>query len=190
MAVSKRLRYEVLRRDGHKCRYCGATALDGPLTVDHVVPTALGGSDEPGNLVAACRECNSGKSATTAESTVVADVEGRALLWAAAITRAAEERRVERERRGGIDERFLAIWHSWSSTDFRGNVKHVPVPNGWASSVHRFLDAGLTFDDLHELVDVAMNSKSRDVWKYFCGCCWRRLEHAQARAHELIEEGA
>ncbi|MEU5976310.1 hypothetical protein [Streptomyces sp. NPDC047315] len=24
MAVSKRLRYEILRRDNHACRYCGA----------------------------------------------------------------------------------------------------------------------------------------------------------------------
>lgn len=26
MAVSKRTRYEVLRRDNHACRYCGARA--------------------------------------------------------------------------------------------------------------------------------------------------------------------
>ncbi|AWN05089.1 HNH endonuclease [Gordonia phage Easley] len=40
MAVSKRLRYEILRRDNHTCRYCGATAPDVPLTVDHVVPVS------------------------------------------------------------------------------------------------------------------------------------------------------
>lgn len=58
MAVSKRLRYEILRRDNHTCRYCGATAPDVKLTVDHVVPVALGGSDVPTNLVAACDACN------------------------------------------------------------------------------------------------------------------------------------
>lgn len=26
MSVSKRLRFEILRRDNHACRYCGATA--------------------------------------------------------------------------------------------------------------------------------------------------------------------
>ena len=30
MAVSKRLRYEILRRDNHTCRYCGASAPDAP----------------------------------------------------------------------------------------------------------------------------------------------------------------
>ena len=54
MSITKRLRYEVLRRDDHKCRYCGADATDSKPTVDHVVPVALGGSDEPDNLVTAC----------------------------------------------------------------------------------------------------------------------------------------
>lgn len=48
MALTKRTRFEVLRRDGHRCRYCGDTAEAGAtLTVDHVVPVALGGTDEP-----------------------------------------------------------------------------------------------------------------------------------------------
>lgn len=33
MAVTKRTRFEVLRRDNYTCRYCRST--DGALTVDH-----------------------------------------------------------------------------------------------------------------------------------------------------------
>lgn len=36
MAVSKRTRFEVLRRDGHICQYCGEKAPDVTLHVDHV----------------------------------------------------------------------------------------------------------------------------------------------------------
>lgn len=64
MAVSKRLRFEILRRDNHTCRYCGASAPATPLRVDHVVPAALGGSDHPSNLVTSCEPCNSGKTST------------------------------------------------------------------------------------------------------------------------------
>ncbi|MFF0055622.1 HNH endonuclease [Streptomyces microflavus] len=64
MAVSKRLRYEILRRDRFTCRYCGASAPDAPMRVDHVTPVALGGTDHPSNLVAACEPCNSGKTST------------------------------------------------------------------------------------------------------------------------------
>ena len=63
MSVTKRLRFEILRRDSHACRYCGAKAPDAELTVDHVPPTALGGTDDPTNLVAACRACSSSKHA-------------------------------------------------------------------------------------------------------------------------------
>jgi hypothetical protein len=64
MAVSKRLRYEILRRDRYTCRYCGASAPDAPLRVDHVTPVALGGTNHPSNLVAACEPCNSGKTSS------------------------------------------------------------------------------------------------------------------------------
>lgn len=64
MPVSKRLRYEILRRDSYTCRYCGASAPGTLLRVDHVTPVALGGTDQPSNLVASCEPCNSGKSST------------------------------------------------------------------------------------------------------------------------------
>ena len=47
----------ILARDGHRCHYCGKPAR----TVDHVLPVAAGGTDDPSNLVAACRRCNARK---------------------------------------------------------------------------------------------------------------------------------
>lgn len=61
MAISPTLRFTILSRDGFECVYCHAT--DKPLEVDHVRPVALGGTDVPENLVAACSDCNGGKSA-------------------------------------------------------------------------------------------------------------------------------
>jgi len=46
----------------HLCFYCGEDAD----TVDHIIPTSKGGEDEPYNLVAACRSCNSSKNARNA----------------------------------------------------------------------------------------------------------------------------
>ncbi len=56
-------RFEVFRRDGFRCRYCGATPVDRPLHVDHVIPVSDGGTDDDANLVTACAECNGGKGA-------------------------------------------------------------------------------------------------------------------------------
>jgi 5-methylcytosine-specific restriction endonuclease McrA len=51
----------VLRRDAHRCAYCGRSAS----TIDHVQPRSRGGADSWENLVAACLRCNNLKSDRT-----------------------------------------------------------------------------------------------------------------------------
>lgn len=41
------------------CHYCGTT--NNELTIDHIQPTARGGTDTPNNITVACRSCNSRK---------------------------------------------------------------------------------------------------------------------------------
>ena len=55
----QRLAASILERDSHVCHYCGGIAT----SVDHVTPKAVGGTDHPGGLVAACIHCNSGRTA-------------------------------------------------------------------------------------------------------------------------------
>ena len=56
------LRFKILQRDNFKCQYCGRSAKDGAiLEIDHIVPKSKGGTDDPENLITACRECNRGK---------------------------------------------------------------------------------------------------------------------------------
>ena len=62
MSLSKRLRFEVFKRDKFTCQYCGAKAPDVVLHVDHIEPRSKGGSDDILNLVTACAGCNGGKS--------------------------------------------------------------------------------------------------------------------------------
>ena len=67
-SLSKRLGATARRiaaRDENRCVYCGATAetSGAHLHLDHVVPRSEGGADEAGNLVLACRSCNSARQA-------------------------------------------------------------------------------------------------------------------------------
>lgn len=77
--IPKGTRYQVLHRDNFACRYCGRPAPTVELEVDHVTPRALGGSNDPSNLVTACVDCNSGKSATPPGPFLIADVSQREL---------------------------------------------------------------------------------------------------------------
>ncbi|WP_064442601.1 HNH endonuclease [Hoyosella altamirensis] len=184
MAVSKRLRYEVLRRDNHCCRYCGAKAPDVKLTVDHVTPAALGGSDDPSNLVSACAPCNSGKSSSSPDAPLVADVDRMAIVWAKAIDQAAYERSLKRVWKS---KAYAAVEQQWELLrPFRKPT--MDLPTGWRSSVDQFLSAGLDPMDLAELVEVTFARGTNKPWQYFCGCCWRRVNQSRERASQLIEE--
>lgn len=56
--ISQPVRRLVFERDGYRCVTCGTS---DDLTLDHIVPWSLGGSDTPDNLQTLCRVCNSRK---------------------------------------------------------------------------------------------------------------------------------
>lgn len=183
--VPRRVRFEILRRDNNTCRYCGAQAPDVPLTVDHVIPVALGGSNDPTNLVTACKDCNAGKTSTSPDERTVADVDAKAMQWADALTRAAERRRAQLAQNDELVEQANAAWEDWS---FGGNGTPVPRDRAWRRSIETFLSAGLDIDDIRRLTRVAMEAKVKadDTWRYFCGCCWKEVTRRQEMATALL----
>ena len=54
-----------MRRDDHKCQYCGKKNVE--MTVDHIIPKSKGGADSWENLVTACVKCNNIKGNRTPE---------------------------------------------------------------------------------------------------------------------------
>jgi hypothetical protein len=58
--IPDRLRAKVAEEAGHRCGYCLSPQQLIPfvLEIDHLIPTARGGSDEGDNLWLACHACN------------------------------------------------------------------------------------------------------------------------------------
>jgi hypothetical protein len=165
------------------CRYCGSSAPEVKLVVDHVIASTLGGSDDSSNLVTACFDCNSGKSATPVDAATVADVEQKALAWSAAMELASKLRAHDQSQRQARNERFELEWdlaapHHFSSTK---------LPVGWQSSLDQFIRAGLSDREIIELIPSAMASKLSSKWRYFCGCCWNTIRSLREHAQEIIE---
>lgn len=71
--ISKKLRFEVFKRDKFTCQYCGRKAPDVILEIEHVKPVVAGGTNDMLNLVAACEGCNDGKGARLLSDTAVVD---------------------------------------------------------------------------------------------------------------------
>ena len=190
MAVSKRLRFEVLKRDDHTCRYCGAKAPDAKLTVDHVTPVALGGTDDASNLVAACCECNSGKSSTTPTDDLVAQVGEDDMRWAAAIQRAAAKMLEEQKGQGEKRAWFLKEWDQWDE-------KHLFLPSTWTRALDHWVGSGLPREVLIECLDIALRNRhvsADSVFAYMGGVARKKIEqlHEMARADldEATDDGS
>ena len=60
MPIPESLRYQVRQRAQFRCEYCHYAELlsSAPLSIDHLLPQSLGGSDCLDNLALACRRCN------------------------------------------------------------------------------------------------------------------------------------
>lgn len=180
MSISRRLRFEILKRDRYACRYCGAKAPDVVLHVDHVIPITLGGGDEPSNLVTSCADCNAGKGPTAPTDDIVEDVDAAAALFAKAAERAALKRKQELGQLDGSVGRFLLVWEQY------GNHW---LPGDWAESIERFLSLGLDDEDLERLALSTLSKTRSNYFRYFCGCCWREIGDRQELARRMVEDG-
>jgi 5-methylcytosine-specific restriction endonuclease McrA len=58
-------RRNIFARDANHCQYCGKKFPTSELSLDHVVPTCLGGGASWENLVCACVKCNVRKGGRT-----------------------------------------------------------------------------------------------------------------------------
>jgi hypothetical protein len=181
MAVSKRTRYEVLRRDNHACRYCGAAAPHATLTVDHVTPVALGGGDDPSNLVAACRDCNAGKSSTSPDAGTVAQVNDDAVRWTKAIKAAAatEVRSIRKARKYAAE-----VYQAWET--YMPN--YAKMPDDWEQSVTAWRSMGLPVEVVTDAVYKAACSQAPNgaKFRYMAKVCWNRLTEIQDQAKRQL----
>lgn len=71
VAIPQSIRFEVFKRDSFKCQYCGRSAPEVVLHVDHIKPVSKGGTNDITNLITACFDCNSGKSDRTLDDSSV-----------------------------------------------------------------------------------------------------------------------
>lgn len=176
MAVTKRTRFEVLKRDNYTCRYC--RSAENELTIDHVLPVSLGGSDEPDNLVAACADCNAGKSSSSPDADLVADVSADQVRWSDAMKRAAEVRAESRKDFDQFVATFDRLWlDRWS------------VPWNYEQSLEALYRAGLPLDRFIDAIDVTINARGVYArFNYLCGVSWRFVNELQEIARKLIDE--
>ena len=191
MSISKRLRYEVLRRDNNTCRYCGASAPEVKIAIDHVVPKSLGGLDVAENLVAACVDCNTGKSSSQPDAAFVKQVEEDAFQWKAAVK---DSLRREVKDYPAVLAALAQFEEVWDGYTYGEGGPSVPRDSAWRKTVKTWLSM-LTQGDLEDpefvdlasqvLLDLIPSIMSRkgidDRWRYYCGAAWNKVREMQGK---------
>jgi hypothetical protein len=179
-SISRRLRFEILRRDNNTCRYCHAT--DTPLTIDHVIPVALGGTDEPSNLVACCKDCNAGKTSSNPDAATVAQVSEDAARWADAMKLAVERMNANKAAVSEQTKPFHDAWFLWSKSGWRYRL-----PADADTVLTGYLGAGMPPDALAEAARLALRKDGvENYWHYFQGVARNMLADLQRDATALL----
>jgi hypothetical protein len=170
-AISKKTRFEIFKRDGFVCQYCGAHPPSVILHVDHINPVALGGKNDPDNLITACEPCNLGKAARS-----LADVP-KSLKQKAAETAEREEQirgyqAVMDAKRSRIQDDIDRVCEVYE----RFNPGYTLSDSG-AVTVRKFIEEL----GVHEVIDAMESAYTRPSvrrngeFRYFCGICWNKI---------------
>ncbi|MHC5726464.1 MAG: HNH endonuclease [Nostoc sp.] len=61
ISIPPEVRIFVFERDKYQCQSCHSIFFKTELNVDHIIPLALGGSNDLSNLQTLCRHCNNKK---------------------------------------------------------------------------------------------------------------------------------
>jgi len=173
-AISKKLRFDVFKRDGFVCQYCGAHPPQVVLEVDHIHPVAEGGTNDVDNLVTACFHCNRGKGAGLL-CDVPQTLEQRAAVAAEREAQIAGYEEVMRAKRLRLESDAESVMDI-----FCLRFRQDSIPQRDFDSMKMFVDK-LGLHEVIEAAEIACGRKYdyRPAFKYFCGVCWNKVRQSE-----------
>ena len=162
------VRFEVFKRDGFTCQYCGASPPTAVLVVDHIRPVADGGNDDDINLVTSCQSCNQGKAARKLEKTP-APLSEMVATETERMRQSIEYEKLRMEltkiENDAVDD-AVKSWKKWYGFSLDGREK---------SSVLMFVRRLGGSEVLSAMSTAAMASADDGRFRYFCGTCWSKI---------------
>lgn len=180
MEITKKLRFEIFKRDGFACQYCGRRPPDVVLELDHIDPKANGGTNLEINLITSCFDCNRGKGARRLGEVHPRPDADVAYLQVqqeiAEAKRYLDASRVREKIMADVTDRLQDLWCETYESEY------VPVDQQWVSWLNTF-----SAEEIERAIRIAAKLKNRkphtetyQLIKYVSGVLWRRREQADA----------
>ena len=172
ISLSKKIRFEVFKRDGFICGYCGSHPPDIILEVDHIIAVANGGDNSDGNLITSCFDCNRGKAANKL------DVVPESLKEKASRIKESEKQLIEytniiRAKEERLEDETWELIIKFDPSCERFN-------NRWFSSIKNYIDK-IGLYEVIDAMEIAVNKFHRinsSAMKYFHGVCKNKISGA------------
>lgn len=182
--INQTLRFEVFKRDGFHCQYCGDCPPNIVLEIDHIIPKSKGGSDIIDNLVTSCFNCNRGKG--NRSLSVSPETLKRKLKLLNEQTKQLKAYnnylyQQERQSQRIINKLNLVFGQYFPnlsmSDNFTNNtvkrfIKHLPT----AKLTEALTMACSKFQTVENIKESANNAL-----QYFCGICWNWIKDPETR---------
>jgi CRISPR/Cas system Type II protein with McrA/HNH and RuvC-like nuclease domain len=166
------MRFEVFKRDGFKCSYCGQSPPTVVLEVDHVDPVSRGGKNDINNYVTACFDCNRGKS-----NVPLNKIPNQLSDNLGAIKEKEEQiseyrkyiAKIDRRTQRDINKIARIFTDCFDGYELQEKNKRI--------SIKKFLSL-LPWHEIIEGIYTASGKFEDDPqrgWRYFCGVCWTKI---------------
>ena len=175
IAISKRVRFEVFKRDAFTCQYCGATPPKVILHLDHIHPVSLGGANDGDNLVTSCQACNLGKSDVPLSS-VPKTLEDRAVEVAEREEQIRGYNEVLRARAERIEDECWQVARILERDPELRSYGRADL-----LSIKRFIERLPLQDvlDAAEVTNANWPQSGGRHFRYFCGVCWNKIREQE-----------
>lgn len=170
--VSKKLRFDVFKRDSFTCQYCGSTPPSVVLECDHIDPISKGGTNDLYNLITACFDCNRGKSDKTLSNIPESIKEKHSVLIEKDLQFVEYQKLLKKHNRR-INKEIKDVSDIFES-EFEGFSLKDRFKN---SSIKMFIEK-LNVHDVKEAMYISCSRQVEPEYaiKYFCGICWRKIK--------------
>lgn len=171
MAISKKLRFEVFKRDGFTCQYCGGHPPSKILEADHVIAKSKGGTDDINNLVTSCFDCNRGKSDRDLNQVPLSLAENTKM-----IKEREDQYREYNKTLKNVDKRINSEINEVEKIFSEAFNDMYAFKPSFRMSVKKFINS-LGLMEVQDSMEkaIAKCPDHNDCLKYFCGVCWSKI---------------
>lgn len=187
MTITKKIRFEIFKRDGFTCQYCGKHPPEVTLEIDHIKPKSKKGNDDINNLITSCFDCNRGKSnielkripnSLQLNKDILEEREKQYLEYHKVLAKI--DKRINKEIQDVtiiFENNFIENNRTLTHEFKRNSIKKFIDKLGIHEVKNSMEIACCKFPNTNRRIGNTVYDIEKNCIKYFCGICWNKIKN-------------